>query len=271
MNPDVDLKVALDLARQAGALVREHYGKVQRLLKRGDEAVSEADRASQRLIVAGLKKHFPGDGVVGEENETGDAITFEVRDPAGRNWVIDPIDGTNNFLAGLGSFAVCIGLMEAGRPVLGVVYDVCRDQMYSAAQGKGAHLDSRKISVAATEMGDNAMLMLTSNLLNAHSQAPGFVIRWLGQTNWKLRMLGSAALEAVQVAAGVAHGALTLNGKLWDLIAPAAIVIEAGGKVVDPRGKEIFPFNLRDYSGAKVPFLASGPAAQQELLREIAR
>jgi myo-inositol-1(or 4)-monophosphatase len=271
MNRDEQLAVAMKLARDAGALVREHYGKVERLTKRGDEAVSEADRASQRLIVSGLRRIFPRDGVVGEENETGDAITFEVPDPDGRNWVIDPIDGTNNFLAGLGTFGVCIGLLEAGQPVLGVVYDVMRDEMYAGAQGRGAKVGVQPITVAKTPMGDNAMLMLTSNLLNANSQAPGFVIRWLGQTNWKLRMLGSAALEAVQVAAGVAHGALTLNGKLWDVVAPAAVVLAAGGVVTGPSGADIFPFNLRNYSGAKVPFLAAAPAAHGELVAEIAR
>jgi fructose-1,6-bisphosphatase/inositol monophosphatase family enzyme len=84
-----------------------------------------------------------------------------------------------------------------------------------------------------------------------------------------MRILGSAALEAVQVGAGVAHGAVTVNGKLWDIVAPAAIVLEAGGVVTDLTGKPIFPFNLRGYQGAKVPFLAAGARAHAELLREI--
>ena len=85
-----------------------------------------------------------------------------------------------------------------------------------------------------------------------------------------MRCLGSAALDAAQVAAGVAHGAVTINGKLWDIAAPAAIVLEAGGEIVDPAtGKETFPFDLRNYHGAKVPFLATAPAAKSLLLREI--
>src|ERR1700677_1789047 len=91
MSLPEELQFTAELARAAGALVLEHYGKVDRLLKRNDEAVTEADRASQRMIISGLRRRFPGDGVVGEENETGDAITFEVPNPAGRNWVIDPI------------------------------------------------------------------------------------------------------------------------------------------------------------------------------------
>src|SRR3954468_11590150 len=95
-----DLQYAIDLARGAGKIILEQYGKVERLTKTHvaakEEAVTEADRASQRLIVAGLRKRFPQDGIVGEESDTGDSITFECPEPGGRNWVIDPIDGTNN-------------------------------------------------------------------------------------------------------------------------------------------------------------------------------
>src|SRR5687767_11909229 len=105
-----DLQYALDLARDAGRVILDHYGSVQRLTKThvaaSAEAVTDADRASQRLIVAGLRRRFPTDGIVGEESDTGDSITFECPNPDGRNWVIDPIDGTNNFIAGFGVFAV---------------------------------------------------------------------------------------------------------------------------------------------------------------------
>ncbi|MDP9174315.1 MAG: inositol monophosphatase [Planctomycetota bacterium] len=269
MNSDDDLSYVVDLSHEAAALVLAQYGKVERLIKRHAEAVSEADRASQRLIVAGLRRRFPDDGIVGEENETGDAITFDSSNPSGRNWVIDPIDGTNNFLAGLGAFAVCIGLLEGGVPTLGVVHDVTRQQTYSAASGQGAWLGKKQLRVLQTPMGDNAMLMLTSNLIDFEGRCPSFVSRWMGQTNWKIRILGSAAMEVMQVAAGVAHGAITLNGKLWDIVAPAAIALEAGAVVTTTRGESIFPFNLNNYAGARVPFLCAAPVAHGELVREL--
>lgn len=268
-----DLQYAIDLARGAGRIILEQYGKVERLTKTHaaatDEAVTEADRASQRHIVAGLHKRFPDDGIVGEESETGASITFECPDPMGRVWVIDPIDGTNNFVAGLGNFAACIGLLERGEPLLGVVYDVTRDLAYAAARGQGAWLGARRLHAAPGPLSDSSMLMLTSNLLDKRGRLPAYVVRWMSQTNWKLRMLGSAALEAVQVGAGVAHGAVTVNGKLWDVAAPAAIVLEAGGRVTTFGGEPVFPFDLRNYAGAKVPFLAAAPAAHAELLRQI--
>src|SRR5881394_1658923 len=123
-----DLQYAAELARGAGKIILDHYGKVERLTKTHsaatEEAVTDADRASQRFIVAGLRRRYENDGMIGEESDTGTSITFECPNPNGRNWVIDPIDGTNNFVSGLGNFAVCIGLLDAGHPVLGVVYDV---------------------------------------------------------------------------------------------------------------------------------------------------
>src|SRR5688572_10204122 len=118
MNLSHDLQYAVEIARGAGKIILEQFGRVERLTKThiaaSSEAVTEADRRTQRFIVAGLRRRFPTDGIIGEENDTGDAITFECADPTGRAWVIDPIDGTNNFVAGFHGFAVCIGLLEAG-------------------------------------------------------------------------------------------------------------------------------------------------------------
>jgi myo-inositol-1(or 4)-monophosphatase len=271
MSLKQDLQFTIELARGAGGIVLSHYGKVERLTKTHiattAEAVTDADRASQRYIVSGLRRRYPNDGIVGEESETGTSITFDVRDPMGRVWVIDPIDGTNNFIAGLGNFAVCIGLMDKGRPVLGVVYDVTRDLVYSAAAGEGAWLGNHELHVRPTPMNDSSMIMLTSNLIDKSGRCPDWACRLISQTDWKIRMIGSAALEAIAVAAGVAHGAITVNGKLWDCIAPAAVVLEAGGTVTDLSGSEIFPFDLTNYQGAKTPFLAAGPAAHPTLLK----
>jgi len=264
-----DLRFVIALARQAGELVRTHAGKVERLSKRnGAEAVSIADRASQRLIVDGLRTRFPEDGFIGEENDNGDTITNLPPRSGQRVWVIDPIDGTNNFLAGLGNYAICIGLLEAGMPILGVVYDVARDQMMAAARGAGAWCDDQPVRAHTSPLFDGAILMLTSNLL-INARLPGFASRWMSATDWKIRILGSCALECASVGTGVAHAAITINGKLWDVAAPAAIALEAGAVLTDLAGKPVFPYDLAGYSGEKVPFLCAGPAAHAQLLEEI--
>ncbi len=274
MSLQSDLQYAIEVARGAAKVILSHYGSVERLTKTHQaasaEAVTIADRASQAYITRELRKRFPTDGLVGEENETGDDITFDCPNPKGRVWVIDPIDGTNNFIAGLDYFAVCIGLLENGYPVAGVVYDVCRDHVYAAARSHGATLNGKAIHALPTEMDEQSVLIITSNFLDKDKAIPPYPCRWLAQTKWKIRCLGSAALDAMQVAAGVAHGAVTVNGKLWDVAAPAAIVLEAGGRLTSPSGKDVFPFDLSGYKGAKVPFVAAGPKAIQTLICEIA-
>lgn len=268
-----DLDFIIPLARTAGAIAQQHYGKVERLTKThsaaNEEAVTMADRAVQAHIVAALREKFPNDGIIGEEDDAGAGITVDCRDPLGRNWVIDPIDGTNNFISGLGCFAVCIGLMDKGIPVLGVVYDVTRDELYAAAQGCGATLNGKPIRAPQTPLSPASMLMMTSNLIKPDGSAPAWATRFISQTVWKLRVLGSAAVEAVMVARGVAHGAITVNGKLWDCIAPAAIVLESGGTVTNLAGGAIFPFDLTNYRGAKVPYLAAGPLAAAQIVDEM--
>jgi myo-inositol-1(or 4)-monophosphatase len=266
------LPTVVDIAQGAAGIIMDHYGRVERLTKTHeattDEAVTEADRASQRYIVQRLREAFPGDGFVGEESDCGTSITFECPDPGGRVWVIDPIDGTNNFVAGHGAFAVCIGLLDQGMPVLGVVLDVTRGLVYAAARGHGAYAGARRVDVTHRPLDEATLIMLTSNLL-IDGKLPGFVTRWLGQTTWKIRILGSAALEAAAVATGAAHAAVTVHGKIWDLAAPAALVLEAGGIITDLRGQAIFPFDLAHYKGTKVPFLACAPHVHKDLLRGI--
>jgi myo-inositol-1(or 4)-monophosphatase len=268
-----EIEVMRQTAERAGELVRRLYRTVERLTKTHaaaqQEAVTEADRKSQALIVAALQAAFPGDGIIGEEDDTGSGITMNCPDAMGRVWVIDPIDGTNNFIGGFDNFAVCIGLLVGGMPVAGVVYDVTRERMYSGVVGEGMTVDGVATHCLTTPMGDSSVVMLTSNVLDANKQLHPFVVRWMGQTNWKVRVIGSAALEAALVGAGIAHGAVTVNGKLWDVAAPAALVLAAGGRITTMGGKDLFPFDVRGYAGAKVPFLAAGPAAIEELVRQV--
>src|SRR5206468_8154720 len=133
---------------------------------------------------------------------------------------------------------------------------------------QGAWLGTKRLEALTTPLDESSMLMFTSNLLTG-GRCPQWACKFLAQTSWKMRILGSAALEAVMVAAGVAHGAVTVNGKLWDVAAPAAIVLEAGGRITDFTGRAIFPFRLRDYAGAKVPFLAAAPLAHERPPREV--
>ncbi len=268
-----ELEFARTLARSAGAIVRNNFGKALRLTKTHaaaqQEAVTETDRASQRHIVSAIREAFPTDGVVGEEDDLGSGITVDVNDAMGRNWVIDPIDGTNNFIAGLGAFAVCIGLLDRGMPVVGAVYDVTRDTLYSAATGAGVWVNQSRLTPRDRAPDETAVIMLTANVLDRTGRCPEWAIKLIHQTDWKVRILGSAAIESALVGAGVATSAVTVNGKIWDCVAPSAIVLESGGVVTDLSGRPVFPFDLTGYKGAKVPFLAGSPSGHAAFLKLI--
>src|SRR4051812_30734542 len=128
--PD-ELRYVVDIARRAGVVALERFGSAERLTKASPgapikglqplEAVTEADRACQRLIVTALRERFPNDGIIGEESDDG-GITHRPPSAGERIWVIDPIDGTNNYVAGFGAFAVCIALLDGGQPIIGVVH-----------------------------------------------------------------------------------------------------------------------------------------------------
>ncbi|HQY87515.1 MAG TPA: inositol monophosphatase [Tepidisphaeraceae bacterium] len=273
MSPTHALSTVESIARSAGELILKHYGKVERLTKThgttDNEAVTLVDRASQSLIVGKLREAFPGDGIIGEEDELGAGITFDVSNTRGRVWVIDPIDGTNNFIAGLGAFCVSIGLLEAGMPTLGVVFNITRGTMISAARGVGAFIDGKPIRAAETPLSSRSLLMLTGTLYDDDGRLPGWAIKIFSQYNWKPRILGSAALEGALAGAGIAHAAIQTRCKLWDVTAAAAVVIEAGGVVSYLDGRPIFPFDLTDYAGGRVPFLMGGREAHATLLKLI--
>ncbi|MCS6970038.1 MAG: inositol monophosphatase family protein [Planctomycetota bacterium] len=271
MSSDDDLRFVRELARAVAAEIAPLAGRVRRETKTHAaaqaETVTECDRAAQRRIVAALRARFPADGVIGEEDEHGEGITRIAG--GGRVWVIDPIDGTNNFVAGFGCFAVCIARLDDGVPALGVVHDATRGISYAAARGCGAWADERPLRCRAEPYEPNDLLMLTCNLVRSDGSLPPWFLRWCQEAR-KLRMLGSAALEAMAVAAGQAQAAITLHGKLWDLAAPAAIVEAAGGIVSGLDGAPLFPIELRSYQGARIPFVAAAPRVHAALLAELA-
>ncbi len=272
-----DLRAVAAMAEAAGAMARAHLGRSERLTKTHghtfDEAVTAVDRAVQRALIADLHARFPDDGIIGEESEDGAGITHLPPRRGGRTWVIDPLDGTNNFIAGLDAVAVCVGALRDGMPESGVVHAVADGRTWCGQVGAGAWRCDRgcwrPIRCAQGPLQPAALVMLTSNLLDADGRLPAAIGRWFGTAPWKARMLGSAALEAVLAGDGTAAAAYSPNAKLWDVAAAATVVIAAGGEVRRPDGAPLFPFATAGYRGAKTPFLAGGAIAVAQLIADL--
>lgn len=235
MTPQLaqELEVARDLAQQAGKAVMAHYRRdVVVEFKDKREPVTIADREADELIRAGLHDAFPGDGLLSEEAEDS-----EERLDKERVWIIDPVDGTTEFIDQTGEFVVQIALTVAGRPVLGVVYQPVRELLYYAVQGQGAFAeqDGQRSELHVSRESDPSRMCLIAS----RSHYAGFVDaarRRLGIDS--VRRLGSVGLKVGELSQGVCDLYLaTRVCKEWDLCAPHAVLLEAGGVLTNLWGK----------------------------------
>lgn len=224
------IEAAIEAARRAGDVLLSHW----RRLSAGDveekaqnDFVSRADRESEAAIVETLLSRFPDDGIVGEEGARRASAS-------GREWLVDPLDGTSNFIAGFPFWCVSIGARSNGRLVAGVVWDPLRQELYAAESGAGAFRNGRPLRVAARESARGAFLA-TGFPFRAHDELDAYlaIFRSLFLEARAIRRAGSAALDLAHVAAGVFDGFFEFRLSPWDIAAGAVLIEEAGGIVRD--------------------------------------
>jgi myo-inositol-1(or 4)-monophosphatase len=227
------LNLAIEAARTAGQFLKESVGKVRAVeVKQGEERnlVSEIDRGSERMIIDMIRSRYPGHGILAEESGGSGASDYV--------WVIDPLDGTTNFLHGLPIFCVTIGVQFRGEMVAGVVYDPNTDELFTGERGAGAFLNGGRLRVSSADDLIHSLLVtgfpydIAANPDHAVEHFVHFLMRARG-----IRRLGSAALDLAYVAAGRFDGFWEVNLNPWDMAAGVLFVREAGGKVTDFGGK----------------------------------
>lgn len=230
----MELAAACDAARAAGRAAMRFYGSARGVEKEGGSPVTEADHAANRVIVDALAAAFPGDAILSEESADSAA-----RLSAERVWIVDPLDGTREFLAQNGEFAVMIGLAVGGRAVLGVVYQPADDVLFAAAEGEGASITrgGETVPLRCDEPGGDAL-----RLVGSRSHPDPLLVRMqeaLGITD--VRPSGSVGVKCGLIALGerdlYVHPVPYL--KEWDTCAPEAILRAAGGDVTDCRGEPL--------------------------------
>lgn len=218
--------VAIDLARRAGAIQREAYGrKVAVRMKGTIDLVTEVDQACEELVVKGLTEHFPEHGILAEEGG-GHAADHPCE------WIVDPLDGTTNFAHKFPFFCVSIGLVVAGTPTLGVVYAPMLDELFVARKGAGVTLNGTPVAVSETDALVRSMLV-TGFAYNVHQAADDNLDHFADFTRRAraTRRTGSAALDLCYVACGRFDGFWEMGLKPWDVAAGVLAVTEAGGRV----------------------------------------
>lgn len=231
-----ELALAKKAARGAGEILRGYWrrGGYKIGSKGHDNPVTAADLEADRAIKKLLRDPFPGYGWLSEETVDNDD-RLECR----RVWIVDPLDGTKEFINGIPEFAVAIALVEDGVPVLGVTYNPIKREMYWAARGVGCHLNTQRVRVTRKRTLKRATVLASrSETARGEWQVFGGML--------KVSPTGSVAYKLAMVAAGNADATFTRSPKSeWDIASGAALVIEAGGTITDIKGREI-RFNQRN-------------------------
>lgn len=231
------LNTAITAARQAGQIILRHLDLLDRIQineKHGQEIFSEVDIKAEQAIIQILRKAYPSHGILAEESGT-----YEPE--AEYTWIIDPLDGTKNYIQGFPSFAVSIACKINNRIEHGVIYDPLRHECFAASRGRGARLDDRRIRVSSQK---DLLKALIGAGLHGHRpdkipHALSILEALLGHCGG-LRRSGSAALDLAYVACGRLDGFWEFGLRPWDIAAATLIIKEAGGLVSDIHGGETF-------------------------------
>ena len=240
-------EAAVAMAREAGAIVREGWGRVHRPERKGRiDLVTEYDRRSEALLLERIAARFPDHEVLAEESGT-HASTSPLR------WIVDPLDGTTNFAHNYPFFAVSVGVEIEGEPAAAAVYDPTRDEMFAAARGEGTTLNGAPIRVSDIDRVESALLVtgFPYDVREHPERSVPFFQSMLGRAQG-VRRDGSAALNQCYVACGRFDGFFEASLSPWDMGAGVLLVREAGGRVTrydgsefEVEGKQILSTNAR--------------------------
>jgi myo-inositol-1(or 4)-monophosphatase len=231
------LNIAVRAARNAGDIIVRHSTRIDELTissKERNDYVSEVDRQAEDEIIAIIRKAYPEHGILAEESgQHGRSDEFL--------WIVDPLDGTTNFLHGFPQFAVSIALQHKGRLEQGVIYDPMRQELFTASRGVGAFLDNRRIRVSKQTSLNGALLGTGFPYKEQqHLDAYLEMFKALLTDSAGIRRPGSAALDLAYVAAGRFDGFWEIGLRPWDMAAGVLLVREAGGLVGDFAGGHDF-------------------------------
>lgn len=235
--PRPAITIAVRAARAAGNVIQRYQNRVEGLAiveKQRMDFASEVDRLAEAEIIREIRRAYPDHGILAEESG---AVA------QGRaTWVIDPLDGTHNYLRGIPHCCVSIALVERGEPVHAVIFDPMRGDLFTASKGDGAFLNDRRIRVSTRDGLPGAMLATGFPWRQrAHLDAQLAMTRALLAEAEDLRRTGSAALDLAYVACGRFDGYFEIGLKPWDLAAGCLLVREAGGRYSDFAGREGLP------------------------------
>jgi myo-inositol-1(or 4)-monophosphatase len=220
----------VEIAREAGALLANYFERRVVFELKGDfDLVTEADRASEKLVVERLRSHFPSHSIVAEEGG-GHTSSSDYR------WYVDPLDGTTNFAHSFPMFNVTLGLEHAGEIIAGVVFDPVRQEMFTAERGAGAYLNNHRIRVSAVKRLEDSLGSTGFPSRKRHQNVNIHFYHQMAMASHGVRRTGSAAIDLAYVACGRLDLFWEFGLNPWDMAAGVLLVQEAGGRISDMKG-----------------------------------
>jgi len=266
---DPELRVACELARTAGAAILKQYeGPINVEQKNYDddvEPVTQADRIANELIVDGLKREFPNDGILAEES-----VDTKRRLEKSRVWMVDPLDGTNGFIDGNGDFAVQIGLTEEGQCVVGVVYQPLTGVLYRAVRDEGTWIERPQFAPERAHVSDETVLSdmrLAASRSHRSPRMNKVVTRFGFREEVQRGSVGIKVGLLIEQQCDV-YIHLSPRTKQWDTCAPEVILTEAGGRISDLFGYPL-KYNVPEVQNRN-GLVASNGAAHDQIIETLA-
>jgi len=258
------LQTAASAAKLAGRKALDQINSISASVKNNNELVTGADAACQQIIIDTIRKEFPDAGFIAEEGKDGAMFRQEPKGNEKIWWVIDPIDGTNNFVHKILSFTVSIAAMHDGSPIAGVVYEPTAEAMFAAVKGEKAKLNDKEITAGDEGINRFASIGLVGRF---EEGVPKWACSLMEKT--KFRNFGTTALHIAYVASGSLAASLISYPKLWDIAAGDLIAEQAGAIVTDWKGEKIFPVDLENYNKGTFQVLAANKKAHAQILKMI--
>ncbi|MGH7858239.1 MAG: inositol monophosphatase family protein [Candidatus Binatia bacterium] len=253
-----ELEIAISAAREAGAIVRSLYGKGGPVVEKGDRddsPLTEADTRANQAIHAAIGAAFPGDGWLSEESRDS-----KERLSKRRVWIVDPLDGTKEFVRHIPELAVCVALVEDGAPAVGVTYNPITEELFAAERGGGATLNGRPIRVS-----DRPELAGATFLASRSEDERGEWDEF--KPRFRVVLTGSVAYKLALISAARADATFTLTPKSeWDVCSSVCIIEAAGGKVTDLEGR---PVRFNNEKTRLTGLVASNGKLHEEILERL--
>lgn len=246
------ISVSIKAAKEAGELLVNNFGKIKTIESKGDRNfATNLDKQAEKMIIAQIKSKFPDHGIIGEEGGTQKLTSDYI-------WIIDPLDGTHNFMHNIPIFGVSIGIMYRNNFIAGVIYMPVEKELYVGEKGNGAFKNNKRIHVSQTSDLKRCSISFDSSI----RYTPKVMLKTLdklAQEVFNIRMLGSSVRALTYIAEGKLDASVEFHDWPWDFSGAVALIEEAGGKMTTLDGAKL----THQTKG----YIASNKAAYQKIFK----